>query len=199
MSNLIEDNKQRDFWVWIDPSNWLVRHSIEVLGKFSSNPQFEENESNLMFIPNPKFKGSISPFQHGMINYYLADYNLEINREYDFKNYPSRLNSIFLLPSEDEAYKYKERHINHVGNRILKKVKTIGSYQYSYHDSSWIDFMRLSHSMDDKSIRKITHSYWKGINVTDCELKSKGSNWNQKPIIEVLYLGQIEFYERKIS
>jgi hypothetical protein len=187
MSNLIEDSKQLDFWIWIDPSNWLVRHSIEV------------NESNLMYIPNPKFKGSISPFQYGMINYYMADYNLEINREYDFKNYPSRLNSIFLLPSEDEAHKYQKRHMNHVGNRILKKVKKVGNYQYSYHDSSWIDFMRLSHSMDDKSIYNVTHSYWNGINVSNCALRSKGSSWKQEPIIEILYLGQIEFYDGMLS
>lgn len=199
MNNLIQDNKQKDFWVWIDPSNGFVRHSVEVLGRFSSNLDFEENESNLMFIPNPKFKGSVSPFQHSMTNYYLADYHLEINREHYFKDHPSRLNSIFLLPSEEEAQKYKRHHMDHVANRILKKVKTIGNYQYSCHDSSWIDFMRLSDSLDDETIENITNSYWNGVNVSDCELKAKGNSWNQEPIIEVLYLGQVEFYDKKLS
>ena len=198
MTNIHTGNEEKDFWVWINPNNWLVKHQITFTGQFSSGGLIEPRKSNLMFIPNPDFSGDITPFQMSMMNEYMADYNIEINREAFFQNYPSRLNSIFLLHSEEEANKYRERHMGHVGNRILKKVKTKGNYLYSLHDSSWVDFMRQGHSMDNDTIHNVTQSYWKGINVANCELKSMGESWTETPIIEVLYSGQIEFYDRSI-
>ena len=76
-----------------------------------------------MFTPNPDFEGDITPFQHGIMREYMAEYNLEKGREFhNFKSYPSRLNAIYLFDSEEEANKYKVRHTNHVDGRILKKA-----------------------------------------------------------------------------
>lgn len=54
--------------------------------------------------------------------------------------------------------------------RILKRGRTAGSYTYSIHDSSWVDFMRLGGSMDPSTIRAVTEAYWSGKAVKDCEL-----------------------------
>jgi len=195
MSNIYQGNEERDFWVWVNPNNWLVNHQISVTGQFFSGGLVNDKKSNLMFIPNPDFSGDITPFQMSMMNEYMADYNLEINREAYFANYPSRLNAIFLLPTEDEAEKYRERHMGHVGDRVLKKVKTIDNYLFSRHDSGWVDFMRQGHSMDNDTIHNVTQAYWKGVSVEDCELKSMGKPWSQTLITEVLYIGSVGFYD----
>lgn len=189
---------QQDFWVWINPSSWLVKHQISVVGCFISAGNVARGESNLPFIPNPKFTGDVSPFSIGVTHHYTAEYNFEINRKHYFSDYPSRLNAIYLLRSEAEAMEYKQRHMAHVRGRVLKKAHTVGQYAYSTHDSSWVDFLRMNHNCDDQTIHEVTQAYWRGINVADCQLKSMGKPWSQSPIIEVLYLGRIDFYDRTL-
>lgn len=196
-SNLHCGQSLREFWVWVNPSSWLVRHQISV-GCFISAGSVDRGESNLPFIPNPKFTGDVSPFSIGITHQYTAEYNLEINREHFFPEYPSRLNAIYLLQSEAEAIAYKERHMSHVGGRVLKKVHSVGSHAYSIHDSSWVDFLRINHSCDDQTIHDATQAYWRGANVADCSLRSMGAPWTESPILEILYLGRIDFYDRTL-
>jgi hypothetical protein len=198
IKNLFESTEEKYFWIWVDPNNFLVKHHVTLIGCFFS-AGLERGQSNLMYIPNPEYKGDISPFQMGTVRNYTVEYNLEINREAYFSEYPSRLNAIFLLPSHKEAMKYAERHPEHVSTRVLKKVKTVGKYKYSYHDSSWINFMRLSHAMNNETIYNVTQSYWSGLTLDKFELKSMGINWSQSPIIEILFLGTIDFYNRDLN
>ncbi len=199
MKNFLRSDKPVDYWIWINPENWLVRHQIEFTGGFTSGGLLKKGNSNLMFTPNPDFQSDITPFQFGIMREYMAEYNLEMGREKYASNYPSRLNAIYLLESKDEAQKYKKRHMSHVGNRILKKVHSIGSYVYSKHDSSWVDFLRLTHSVDSETIAYVSKSYWGGVNVEDRQLLSMGKPWTQSPIIEILFLGRIEFYDKNIN
>jgi hypothetical protein len=189
---------QQDFWVWVNPLSWLVRHQISLVGCFTSAGSVTRGESNLPFIPNPNFTGEVSPFSIGVTHHYTAEYNFEINREHYFPDYPSRLNAIYLLRSEAEAKEYQVRHMAHVGGRVLKKVHTVGKYVYSTHDSSWVDFLRLNHSCDDQTIHEVTQAYWRGIHVMEYELSSMGKPWGESPIIEALYLGSIDFYDREL-
>lgn len=196
--NLFVGNDPVDFWVWVNPDNWHVRHQISLVGCFFSAGTIEREKSNLPFLPNPEFTGDVSPFSIGVTHQYTAEYNFEVNREHYFPDYPSRLNAIFLLSSEAEAEAYRKRHMGHVGNRILKRAHSVGPFVYSTHDSSWVDFVRLSHSCDDETIHQVTQAYWRGVSVEDCELKSLGKPWTQTPITEVLYLGRISFYDRSL-
>lgn len=197
--NFYIGDQPRDFWVWVNPSNWLVRHQITLIGCFISAGSVDRGDSNLPFIPNPKFAGDISPFTIGVTHQYRAEYNLEINREHYFPHYPSRLNAIYLLGTEQEAISYQARHMDHVRGRVLKKVHTHGTYACSTHDSSWVDFLRLGHSCDDETIHNATQAYWQGVNVESCQLQSMGLPWTQTPIAEVLFLGRIDFYDRTLQ
>lgn len=196
--NLFIGDTPRDFWVWVNPSSWHVRHQVTVVGCFSSAGSVERGESNLPFVPNPNFAGDISPFSVGITHQYQAEYNFEINREHYFPSYPSRLNVIYLLESEKEAIAYKERHIDHVHGRVLKRVRTVGMYAYSIHDSGWVDFLRQPHSCDEETIHEVAQAYWRGVNVADCQLRSRGLPWTQPPIMEALYLGRVDFYDRTL-
>ena len=98
-----------------------------------------------MFLPNPDFRGFVSPFQNNLLRAYTAEHNLELSRERFFPAHPSRLRAVFLLPSELEALAYAASHPDHVAQRELRRVRTNGPYRYSVHDSSWVDFLRQSH------------------------------------------------------
>jgi hypothetical protein len=198
MSNYFKTNDKVDFWVWINPNNWLVAHQIKVTGGFTSGGLLGNRKSNLMFTPNPDFQGEITPFQLGIMREYMAEYNLELGREVHAKSYPSRLNAIYLLNSEEEANLYKDRHMYHVGDRVLKRVHSVGPCVYSTHDSSWVDFLRLTHSVDSESVEKVSQAYWSGHTVESCSLSSMGRPWTQSPIMETLYIGRVEFYDRNL-
>ncbi len=62
-----------DFWVWLNPDNWLFNHQITVTGGFTSMGLIDERKSNLIFIPNPHFRGNITPFQHRIMREYMAE------------------------------------------------------------------------------------------------------------------------------
>lgn len=200
MSNKFFTNSPVDFWVWINPDNFLVRNQITVTGGFASGGLMDTGRnSNLMFIPNPEFRGDITPFQHGVVREYLAEYNLELSREAYFNEYPSRLNSIYLFLGQDDAELYSERYKWHVGDRILKKCHSVGPAQYSVHDCSWVDFLRQSNMINPDSINNVGRAYWNGHRVQDCKLKSMGKSWTQDEIKEVLFVGRIEFYDRNLD
>jgi len=197
-SNLYRNDEPVDFWVWINPQNCLVKHQITFTGGFTSGGLLKKGKSNLMFIPDPEFESDITPFQFGIMREYMAEYNLERGRERYFPDYPSRLNAIYLFASEVEAHKYRERHMQHVGDRVLKKVHSIMPCLYSIHDSSWVDFLRLTHSVDPESLDNISKAYWTGMRVEDNELSSMGKLWSEQAVLEVLFLGRIEFYDRSL-
>ena len=95
MTNLIVAEQPRHFWVWVDPSDWLSRHSITFTGFFVSSPA-PSGSPTLMFIANPSFKTFITPFQNNLLRNYMAEYNLELSRSASFPEYRSRLECIFL-------------------------------------------------------------------------------------------------------
>lgn len=183
----------------VDLGNWLVKHQIQNVGCFVSGGFVERGKSNLMFTPNPDFKGDVTPFQHGIMRDYMAEYNLENGRIAYASNYPSRLNAIYLFESEDQANQYKEMYKYHVEGRILKKVHSFGPCVYSTHDLSWIDFLRENCMIDKESIDHISKAYWGGDKVEDCRLLSMGKPWTKSPILEILFLGRIDFYDKKLG
>lgn len=197
MANLTVSEKERDFFVYVNPKDWLIRHNLGLIGSFFSTPADDSNEV-LMFLPNPRFKAFISPFQNHLLRNYSAEYNLEISRQKKFKDYPCRLQAIFLLENPDHARAYAALHPEHVKDRLLKKCKTTGKYSYSMHDSSWIDFLRLGHSMDDETLSDVGDGYWSGKLVAGNSLISMGKPWSQEPVMEVLFLGRIDFYDKSL-
>jgi hypothetical protein len=177
--------------VWINPNDFIANNNSKANQSFFSVPLGNEN---LMFIPNPNFKGGfVSPFQVNLLGNYLAEYKLELHRNSYFSTHPSRLNAIFLFDNEKDAAKYRERNLDHVGNRVLKVAKSVGNYIYSKHDSSWIDFLRLPGWKDNETIFNTCNAYWEGKQLFDCELEHFGKKWIEDPIWEILFYGTISF------
>lgn len=199
--NLSQGEDVRDFWVWLDFSNFLVKHHVCTIGSFSSAGIFRTNDGelpNAPFILNPPFTGDFSPFTLGVVWAYLHEYNLENQRAALYPQYPSRLNAVFLLNSEEDAQLYKDAHPEHVGNRVLRKVKTRGPYVYSIHDAAWIDYLRGPDGKSDQTINHISDAYWQGLPAEAYELTSLGKQWSKPSVREVLFIGRVEFYDRSL-
>lgn len=191
MENLNASGEEKTFYVWVNPKDLYARYNTR-LGSFVS---VSNKEDNLMFLPNPKFSGYISPFQENLLKSYQAEYLLEIRRKEQYKKYPSRLVATFLFATEEDALKYGENHSSHVASRELRKARTVGEYTYSTHDLGWIDLLTSPFAEDEPVREMMVENYWQGKTVEDFKL-----NLNQWPvkvvsdsILEVLFIGRIEF------
>lgn len=192
VKNLFTADRTKTFYVWINTKDIYANHNANLVGSFVS---VSNKEDNLMFVPNKNFSGYISPFQGNLLRSYWAEYNLETCRKQNYTNYPSRLVATFLFESEEEAMKYKETHEFHVGARELKVGKTVGSYLYSRHDLSWIDFLRSPLLIDKDTVNSMVHSYWQGKSVENfkLELMEKPLSATAESIYETLFIGRIDF------
>ncbi|WP_432799903.1 hypothetical protein [Poriferisphaera sp. WC338] len=165
---------------------------------FCSGETRKGKDQNLLFVPNPDFDpGFVTPFHSSQIKSYLSEYQLEKFREQKYSHYPSRLQALYLLSSEKIAYEYYGYSEDHVGDRVLKRVYTVGEYIFSTHDSSWINFLRLPHSITNETYERVSQEYWSGGRVEDCSFDSMGQSWERPSIQEVLYTGCVKFYDEE--
>lgn len=184
MDNICYGNTEKKFYAWVHPKDFLASWNMGIIGKISSLPPENANtfEDNLLFIPNPKYQGDISPYHNNVSRKYRTEYNLEINRP---EQYPSRMQSFFAFDSHERAIKYKQVHKPHVEGRILINAHTYGDYQYSIHDSGWFDFLCMDMACNDMMVTQSTAAYWKGLPV----------QWSQPPTWEVLFYGRLNISE----
>ena len=194
-TNLVVTDEQRDFFVWVDPRTFLVQANVAATGRFSSAELIDPQET-LPFVRNGKFGGFVTPFLQGVTHSYGVEFSLELTRRREFPRYSCRLMAVFLFDGEGDAQKYSDRHPEHVGNRVLQKVKTVGGYTYSLHDSSWIDYLRIPHFWRPERVEAGSRDYWSGRTASTYTLTSFGKPWTAEPLAEVLYLGTVEFYDR---
>ena len=193
--NLIVSDAPLDFFVWVDPHTFLVQANITASGRFSS-AELIDPEETLPFVKNDKFGGLVTPFLQNVTHNYGVEFSLEMTRRREFPRYPCRLVAVFLFDSEATARKYAALHPEHVGSRVLQKVKTVGGYTYSIHDSSWIDYLRIPHFWRKERVVAVSRDYWTGRPNSEYRLTSFGKPWTAEPLAEVLYTGTVEFYDR---
>jgi hypothetical protein len=192
----------REFFVWVDPRDAIVRNNVGMVGALhQAAPKTEDlAPEHLMFVFNPGHKqGFISRFHLGVINHYRIEYDLERYRFAEFQHLPSRLHALFLFASAQDAIKYRETHPEHVRSRILKRGIAEGACICSSHDSAWIDFLRLGHSLDADTFSSCARAYWRGLRADQCELKSMGQSWEATSAPEVLFYGQLRFPNKDLS
>jgi hypothetical protein len=53
--------------------------------------------------------------------------------------------------------------------------------------------------IEPKSINSISQSYWRGLKVEETQLESLGEPWTKTPIMEVLFIGRLNFYDRQLD
>ncbi|KQW46236.1 MULTISPECIES: hypothetical protein [unclassified Roseateles] len=105
-SNLISQDGPRDFWVWADMHEPLVREGLQRSGEFVSAARVEEKVAALPFVENPGFLGQLSPFGLNVVRDYAVEYRLELHRLRQFLSHPSRMSAIFLFGFEGDAWRY---------------------------------------------------------------------------------------------
>lgn len=197
---LVLSSDVREFFVWVDPNDWMVKNNIGTVGGLGHTPPEHPDPNDLMFVFNPNHKqGMVSRFHVGVIGSYAAEYDLERFRFQFHPGLPSRLHAMYLFENRRDANLYRKSHKNHVQGRILKRCVTAGPYVYSHHDLAWIDFLRAGHSMDAETLNFCWRNYWAGHRSEEFKMTSMGKPWIAKSITEILFYGRVNFPNKGLS
>jgi hypothetical protein len=202
--SVINGNVQKEFFVWVNPNNFMVQHNLGFIGSFTGGPTNagEDTPQHLQFIHNEKVgPGAMSPFHNNTISRYRVEYNLENHRHHyeKFRQLPSRLWALFLVDSIESADAYAKAHPEHVHGRVLKRCVTTGQHKYSMHDAAWVDFLQQARS-DEETNWQCAEGYWTGARADrEGEFTLMGEPWKPQSVIEVLYYGTVTFPNKDLS
>lgn len=176
MDHLIKDSAPLELYAWLAPDADLPGWDV-----LTGNP----------------FGTSLPEDQFTTVQNYFAEYHLEYYRQRLFDNFPSRLHAILLFATRIDAENFRAKHPGRVYGKHLVCVRSTGPYLVSFHDSSWLDYLRLPHSLSLETLDEVSNYYWKGALVEEVGLRFMNEPWWEQPVIEALYQGKLAPIERE--
>jgi len=171
MDHVIRDSAPLELFAWLDPASDLPGWDI-----FTGNP----------------FGTSLPEDQFSTVQNYFAEYHLEYYRQRLFNDLPSRLHALLLFATRIDAENFRAKHPARVSGKTLACARSTGAYVVSFHDSSWLDYLRLPHDLSLATLDEISNHYWTGSLVEDVGPSFMNELWWEPPVIEALYKGKLE-------
>lgn len=171
MSHLIRDSAPLELYAWLDADAEIPGWDV-----LSDNPfGFSLPEDSFTTVQN-----------------YFAEYHLEYYRQRLFSEFPSRLHALLLFATRVDAENFRAKHPSRVFGKHLVQAHSRGPYVVSFHDSSWLDYLRLPHSLSLSTLDEVSAHYWKGTLVEEVGLSFMDEPWQETPVIEALFQGSLE-------
>lgn len=171
MDHLINDTAPLELYAWLEPDAELPGWDIITGNPFGT------------FLPEDQFT---------TVQNYFAEYHLEYYRQRLFNHFPSRLHALLLFATRVDAENFRAKHPARVFGKYLTRARSKGAYVVSFHDSSWLDYMRLPHSLSLATLDEISNHYWNGTLVEEAGLRFMNERWVETPVIEALFQGTLE-------
>lgn len=170
MDHLIKDTATLELYAWLDPEANLPGWDV-----LTGNP----------------FGSSLPEDQFTSVQNYFAEYHLEYYRQRLYNDFPSRLHALLLFATRTDAENFRAKHPGRVFGKYLFCAHSMGSYVVSFHDSSWLDYLRLPHSLNLETLDEVSNHYWKGTLVEEAGLRFMDEPWWEPPVIEALFQGTL--------
>lgn len=171
MDHLIKDTATLELYAWLDADAELPGWDI-----LNGNP----------------FGASLPEDQFTTVQNYFAEYHLEYFRQRLYNHFPSRLHALLLFATKVDAETFRSKHPARVFGKQLTRARSQGAYTCSFHDSSWLDYLRLPHNLSLATLDEVANHYWKGTLVEEAGLRFLNERWRDPPVIEALFQGSLE-------
>ena len=97
-----------------------------------------------------------------------------------------------LFATRTDAMTFRTKHPDRVFGKDLVGAHTKGPYICSFHDASWLDYLRLPHSLSLTALDEVAEHYWSGRTVEEIGLTFMNEPWQEPPVIEALFQGSLE-------
>ena len=171
MDHLLKDSAPLELYAWLDDdAEW---------------PGWD------ILVGNP-FAHSLPGDQFTTVQNYFAEYHLEYFRQRLYPHFPSRLHALLLFATRVDAGTFRAKHPARTFGKSLVRARSKGSYVCSFHDASWLDYLRLPHSLSLSTLDEIANHYWKGALVEEVGLTFLNERWREPPVIKALFQGILE-------
>lgn len=180
MDNLIRDTTPLELYAWLDEDSDLPGWDILTGSPFGSTLSSVEGGTP---VPSDQFLA---------VQNYFAEYHLEYFRQRRFNHFPSRLHALLLFATRTDAETFRKKHPDRVFGKELVCAKTKGAYLCSFHDASWLDYLRLPHSLGLAALDEVAEHYWSGRTVEEIGLTFMDQPWHEPAVIEALFQGTLE-------
>lgn len=180
MDNLIRDTAPLELYAWLEEDSDLPGWDILTGSPFGATLSSVEGGTP---VPSDQFLA---------VQNYFAEYHLEYFRQRRFNSFPSRLHALLLFATRTDAETFRTKHPDRVFGKQLVCAKTKGTYLCSFHDSSWLDYLRLPHSLGLSALDEVADYYWSGKVVEEVGLTFMDEPWRDPPVIEALFQGTLE-------
>lgn len=180
MDNLIKDTAILELSAWLDPGSDLPGWDILKGSPFGAA------------LGSPEGSTPLPLGQFTAVQNYFAEYHLEYFRQRRFNHFPSRLHALILFATRTDAMTFRSKHPDLVFGKQLVGAKTKGAYICSFHDSSWLDYLRLPHSLSLEALDEVADHYWAGRTVEEVGLTFMNEPWQEPPVVEALFQGTLE-------
>ncbi len=170
MDHLIKDTATLELYAWLDPEAELPGWDV-----LTGNP----------------FGRALPEDQFTSVQNYFAEYHLEYYRQRLYNDFPSRLHALLLFATRVDAENFRAKHPARVFGKYLFCAHSLGPYVVSFHDSSWLDYLRLPHSLSLETLDEVSKLYWQGTLVEEAGLRFMDEPWWEPPVIEALFQGTL--------
>jgi hypothetical protein len=171
MNHLIQDSAPLELYAWLAADSELPGWDI---------------------LTDHPFGSSLPEDQLTTVQNYFAEYHLEYVRQRNFQTFPSRLHALLLFATRVDAETFRSKHPAHVFGKHLVRARSHGAYVCSFHDASWLDYLRLPHSLSLAALEEVVNHYWRGTLVEEVGLRFMDEAWCEPPVIEALFQGRLE-------
>lgn len=171
MDHLLRDSSTLELYAWLDDDADLPGWDVLIGNPFGSG----HPDDRLATVRN-----------------YFAEYHLEYFRQRLYQHFPSRLHAVVLFATRVDAETFRNKHPARVFGKALTPARSKGNYVCSFHDSSWLDYLRLPHSLSLATLDQIANHYWQGALVEEVGLTFLNERWREAPVIEAIFQGQLE-------
>ena len=166
--HLIKDNSTIELFAWLKPDETLSGGDV-----FNGTP----------------FSTGLPEDRIGAVQNYFAEYHLEYYRQRLYGDFPSRLHARLFFATRTDAENFRTRHPTLTSGKHLFCARSTGDYVVSYHDASWLDYLRLPHSLSLSTLDEIAGHYWGGTLVEEISLRFHEERWREPAVIEALFVG----------
>jgi len=180
MDNLIRDGAPLELFAWLDADAELPAWDRLKGCPFGAAP-------GALAGAAPPPAGALSTGQD-----YSAEYPLQSLKHRRCNPVPSRLHPPRPFATRIDADTYRSKHPARVYGKHQVRARTQGAYLCSFHDASWLDYLRLPHSLGFGALDEIAEHYWSGRTVEDIGLTFMNEPWREAPVIEALFQGALE-------
>ncbi len=173
MDHLLRDSTTLELYAWLDSDGDGELPGWDIL------------------VGNP-FAEALAADRMATVQNYFAEYHLEYFRQRLYQHFPSRLHAVVLFATRVDAETFGSKHPARVFGKALTPARSKGTYRCSFHDASWLDYLRLPHSLSLATLDEIANHYWKGALVEEVGLTFLNERWREPPVIEAVFQGTLE-------